>query len=608
MNPREISERLSGKTDAVVRHLLPNGRIDGQEWRVGSIHGEEGKSLGVRLTGDKTGVWSDFATGESGDLLDLWVKTKGVNLSDAMQEAKSFLGISDTRFHGHRSKQYKSPKMPTCKAVKSNSSVFKYLTEERGLTRETIAAFKVAESCDSIIFPFIHDDKVVMVKRLMLERKNGKKDIRPTSSEQEPCLFGWQAIPDDTRSVSICEGEIDAMSLHQLGFPALSVPFGGGTGAKHNWIENEYDRLERFDEIYLCMDNDAGGNAAIEEIASRLGRHRCRIVQLPCKDANDFLKSGKDTFDLAKHFNDAKTMDPVELKPASHFQDDIIREFYPPDNASLGFFSPWNKVGNKLMHRPGEVTILAGVNGHGKSEGTGHIVLDAIKQGVKACIASLEFKPAKWLYRLTRQGAGIQEPSVPYIQAIQEWFGDRLWVFDVVGTAKADKIIEVFEYACRRYGLKLFVIDNLSKLDIGLDNYDKQRDFVDQLTDFAKDHDCHVILVAHSRKAFDDSNAGGKFDVKGSGAITDLADTVLIWWRNRPKEEKVRKAANNVDSSILEKPDAVVRCEKQRNGEEEPVICLWFDKASHQFLPSYKAKPKRYVEFSVKRFKGEAAL
>lgn len=164
-----------------------------------------------------------------------------------------------------------------------------------------------------------------------------------------------------------------------------------------------------------------------------------------------------------------------------------------------------------------------------------------------------------------------------------------------MGTAKADKIIEVFEYACRRYRLKLFVIDNLSKLDIGLENYDGQRDFVDRLTDFAKDHDCHVILVAHSRKAFDDSKAGGKFDVKGSGAITDLADTVLVWWRNRPKEERVRKAGKNVDSSILEKPDAVVRCEKQRNGEDEPVICLWFDRGSHQFLPSYKSKSKSYA-------------
>jgi twinkle protein len=584
----------------VARHLLPSGKRDGQEWRIGSVDGAEGKSLGVRLSGDKAGVWSDFATGVSGDLIDLWAKTKGIRLSDAIQEAKSFLGISDTTFHGHRSKQYKTPKVPKCKIVNSDSPVSKYLIDERGLNMETVKDYKIAEAGNSIVFPFMVDNTPVMVKRLLLERKKGKKSIQPTSRGQEPCLFGWQAIPEDARSVTLCEGEIDAMSLYQLGFPALSVPFGGGAGAKQAWIENEYDRLERFDEIYLCMDNDPEGQAAVEEISNRLGRYRCKIVQLPCKDANDFLKSGKDTFDLAKHFNDAKTMDPVELKPASHFQDDIIREFYPPDNASLGFFTPWNKVGNKLMLRPGEVTILAGVNGHGKSEGTGHIVLDAIKQGVKACIASLEFKPAKWLYRLTRQAAGIQEPSVPYIQAIQEWFGDRLWVFDVVGTAKADKIIEVFEYACRRYGLKLFVIDNLSKLDIGLDNYDKQRDFVDQLTDFAKDHDCHVILVAHSRKAFDDSNAGGKFDVKGSGAITDLADTVLIWWRNRPKEEKVRKAGNNVDSSVLEKPDAVVRCEKQRNGEEEPVICLWFDKASHQFLPSYKSRPKRYVDYSFK--------
>ena len=385
----------------------------------------------------------------------------------------------------------------------------RYLIEERGLTRETIDAYRVAEDEKSIIFPFIHDDSPVMIKRLLLERKKGKKDIRPTSSEQEPILFGWQAIPENARSVTICEGELDAMSLFQLGFPALSVPFGGGIGAKQSWIENEYERLQRFDQINLCMDNDPEGQAAVKEICDRLGRHRCKVVQLPCKDANEYLLSGHDTFDFAKLSNEARTLDPSELKPSSHFDNDVVKEFYPPPGFSIGFYTPWQKVGCRLMFRPGEVTVLAGVNGHGKSEGAGHITLDAINQGEKACIASLEFKPAKWLYRLTRQASGVDEPAIPYIKAIQKWFGDRLWVFDVVGTAKAEKIIEVFTYARQRYGIRLFVIDNLSKLDIGLDNYDKQRDFVDQLTDFAKDHDSHVILVAHSRKTMDDSKAGG---------------------------------------------------------------------------------------------------
>ena len=90
-------------------------------------------------------------------------------------------------------------------------------------------------------------------------------------------------------------------------------------------------------------------------------------------------------------------------------------------------------------------------------------------------------------------------------------------------------------------------------------------------------------------------------DVKGTGAITDMADTVLSVWRNKPKEEAVREAnlKNEVASSeIRGKPDAILSCHKQRNGEAEPKIGLWFDLESHQFLEYQSSRPQPYVIFS----------
>lgn len=87
----------------------------------------------------------------------------------------------------------------------------------------------------------------------------------------------WLAGPDkSTRLVVLCEGEIDCMTFTQLGYDALSVPFGGGKGAKQQWIEYEYHNLDRFQEIWLCTDNDDVGREAAKEIARRLGEHRCR--------------------------------------------------------------------------------------------------------------------------------------------------------------------------------------------------------------------------------------------------------------------------------------------------------------------------------------------
>jgi len=65
------------------------------------------------------------------------------------------------------------------------------------------------------------------------------------------------------------------MSISEMGHQALSVPFGGGGGAKQRWIETEFEALERFDKIYLCMDADEEGRLATTEIANRLGF--CRI-------------------------------------------------------------------------------------------------------------------------------------------------------------------------------------------------------------------------------------------------------------------------------------------------------------------------------------------
>src|SRR5690606_40595462 len=87
MRATELAHRLAADVEGVVRLLLPNGRREGHEWRVGSVHGESGRSLGVHMTGQKAGVWLDGATGESGDLIGLWMAVKGLSLRDACKEA-----------------------------------------------------------------------------------------------------------------------------------------------------------------------------------------------------------------------------------------------------------------------------------------------------------------------------------------------------------------------------------------------------------------------------------------------------------------------------------------------------------------------------------------
>lgn len=594
MTPRELSQLLARDAESVAKHLLPAGKRIGHEWRCGSTDNDPGSSLGVHLTGDKAGVWADFASGQSGDLIDLWQEVRRLSVLEAIREAADWLGVSmdPPKFAGRSPRRTFSQPTTSPTDMREASEVWQYLTVTRRLSPQTIRALRIGEQRAAVIFPFYDDaGNLVMCKwRAIREKRCGV-----TEKNMRPALFGWQAIPPSARAIVICEGEFDAAAFYEYGIPALSVPFGGGGGEKQAWIEYEYDRLERFDDIFLAMDDDEEGRKATGEIIDRLGRHRCRVVTLPYKDANECLIHGVTKDVVMTCMKRSRTQDPTELKNAGDYRDSILAEFSPTPEQT-GFMAPWDRI-KTLRFRPGEVTLIAGVNGHGKSEACGHFTLDAMLQGVKVCVASMEFKPHKWLKRITQQASGVSQPTEEYAHRIIDWLERYLWVFDVVTTAKTDLLLEVFRYARKRYGITLFVIDNLSKLNIDLDDYNGQRAFIDQLTDFAKQHDVHVFLVAHLRKSEDDSKPGGKFDVKGSGAITDLVDTVLIWWRNRKKEEKLaRTDISDADREETERlPDAVCRCEKQRNGDDEPRIPLWFHRPSHQFLQSPHHPPKQYV-------------
>lgn len=606
MTPSQIAEQLAERVEDVVRDLLPGGRRVGHEWVAGDVTGGAGDSLKVRLTGQGAGKWKDFASSaKGGDLIDLWAQAKGLPLGEAIKDVRKYLGIVEPRFEGARQKVYQKPERPP--NLLAASKVDGGFLESRGVLRAA-DAYKVKVSNGALVFPYLTPDGVTahLKFRALREKKFW------SSPGTRPTLFGWQAIPKDARAVVITEGELDAMSMWCYGFPALSVPFGTGTGAKLDWVAEEWDNLERFDDIYVAFDQDDAGQAGMLALVDRLGRHRCRVISLPMKDANACLMAGVTPDAMIKLVRDAVTLDPVELKSAVQYVDDVITEFYPPTNAPIGFMAPWERFGQKFQFRYGECTILAGANGHGKSEGAGHIALEAMAQNVRTCVASLEFKPRKWLARLARQALCSFTPTEVDLRRLHEWYADKLWVFDVTGRIDYKRVLQVFEYAYRRYGIRLFVLDNMSKLGMGEDDYNGQKEFTEALTSFTMSHDVHVLCIAHMRKSESshDDKPGGKNSVKGSGAITDLVDNVLIWWRNKAKEDMLNQLSfpPRMDSEMSpeeheakkrewqEKPDAIVRCEKQRGGTgEEPMQFLHFDRESHQFIAKRDERPRKYL-------------
>jgi len=614
MRAKEISELLANRALEVAQYLYPAGVKRGDEYCVGNIEGDAGDSLSIRLFGSKAGVWSDFATGQSGDLLDLFAlrfsfdKGASTGIREAMEQAKAYLGIRDKRmissaraFSEKEKKIYKKPDSKKLLGLVNNASARKYLEDERCLLRETVDKFLVMQAGDDIAFPY-YSQGLEFVKYLKINRTDAKKQMY-VEKDCKPILFGWQAIPNTTREITICEGEIDAMTLSQFGIPALSVPLGAGTGSKNDWITHEFDKLAHFDKIYICMDNDDAGQLAAKEIAERLGYHRCPIVQLPFKDANECLQNGLNSEDIHYFFESALTIDPEELKKASLYRDLTKEVFTPRVGEFVGYEPLWELSRGKVLFRPNELSIWTGINGHGKSQFLGEIILQMITQGAKVCIASMELKPERLLARMCRQATAMRDPSEDYLDAVFEAWDDHLWLFELVGTAKSKRLLEVFSYARQRYGIDVFVIDSFLTLDIAGDDYNGQKQFIEQLRDFKNTHNCQIHIVMHPRKALDESIVPNKLDIKGSGDITDLADNCFTIWRDKIKEICANKQTfgqmlTEKEIERLNSSDGLWRCDKQRHGEWEGVIRFWYDKDSFRYMDNAGKKPKPYVEWS----------
>ena len=263
-------------------------------------------------------------------------------------------------------------------------------------------------------------------------------------------------------------------------------------------------------------------------------------------------------FDVYLRETDAKT----NVKPAALWLADLIERLRKPDHTKRVFL-PWEQARDVFNFRPGEVSLWAGQNGHGKTQVVSQVALSLMGQGEKVVIASFEMKPATTMQRLARMFVGANPFSPEFqgrdgVEAISElyrdlaeWTNNRLWIYDQQGTVSADKVIGMARYCAKELGVTHIIIDSLMKCVRGEDDYNGQKEFVDELTALARDNQVHVHLIHHTRKPVNEHHIPDKYDNKGSGAITDLVDNVMMVWRNKAKEDDVKaKAVNSSTNSF----------------------------------------------------------
>lgn len=281
----------------------------------------------------------------------------------------------------------------------------------------------------------------------------------------------------------------------------------------------------------------------------------------------------------------------TKVRNASSYKDELIQHLLSPEDHK-GVFLPWTKTTDKLRLRRNELTLWPGFNGHGKSLVLNQIMLYAMAQGEKALIASMEMTPVRTMERMCKQALGLANPSPTEVKSFADWTDNRLWIYDHQGAVEWKNLLGVMRYCASELGINQFIIDSLMRCGISDDDYAGQKSFVDALCTFRLDYDVHVHLVAHSRKREDEFTPPGKYDLKGSGTITDLADNVITVFRNKAKEKSIQ----NGKAVSIDEPDVLLICDKQRHHEWEGSIGLWYLKGSMQFVEEDTSKPIRLMD------------
>ena len=224
---------------------------------------------------------------------------------------------------------------------------------------------------------------------------------------------------------------------------------------------------------------------------------------------------------------DLSTVPTTEAVPKNR----VMSGFLPMDYCTGGFCG-------------GQISIWTGRRGEGKSTLLGQLMAEAVQQNRAVCAYSGELPAAQFKRSVALQIAGpgnlrkVPDPVTGRFEyepadmgPIDRWLEGKFFLTDIRQATAHDEdyIISLFEYAARRYGCSVFLVDNIMTTQLKgekeLGHLGAQKEFVRRLCAFAKSRDVHVHMVAHPRKAGDKALSAD--DIAGANEIGNLADKLF---------------------------------------------------------------------------------
>jgi len=403
-------------------------------------------------------------------------------------------------------------------------------------------------------------------------------------------LFGFHTVPDDATEIVITEGEYDAMAVYQAtGRPAVSLP----NGCRSLPVE-VLPLLERFEKIYLWMDNDGPGQEGAEKFAKKVGQNRCLLVkpestsEATPKDANEALLMG---LDLNVMLDKAKLVPHERILSFEELRSQVLHEIMHPDKY-VGVPVPSLPVFTSLVKgfRRGEVTVITGPTGSGKvrylivmdaadsvvlssfahtlllqTTFLGQLSLDFAEQDVNTLWGSFEIKNTRLMHKLlqqfSRQPLPVGKPeAIESLNALADRFQELpLYFMKFHGGSDVDDVLDAMDFAVYVNDVEHIILDNMQFMisrntsgGSSFDKFDIQDIAIEKFRKFATERDVHVTLVCHPKKEEEGARLGIN-SVYGSAKATQEADTVLIL-QNDGRRKYIEVKKNRFDGTLGSAP------------------------------------------------------
>ena len=406
---------------------------------------------------------------------------------------------------------------------------------------------------------------------IVAEKYRGKdKEFGWSGDSKKAGLFGQQLWkPNKKISITITEGEIDAMSISQLQqnkYPVVSIP-SGANGAKRE-IKKNLEWLLGFKEVVLCFDNDKAGQAAVEEVAPLFPPKFVRIVHLPLKDANDMIKNNR-SFELSTALRDAKHYTPDGILQGQAVLDQLRNEEEVISYLFPEFLSNTNRMLGGI--RMSELMVITAGTGSGKTTMLKQLQYHYFKNSeLNQALIHLEEplrRTAKDLVGISmdvRLHLNSEVDNAEYLARAEELFlatdsegNARLNLYDSFGSMDSEDLYNKIRFMVKGLDCKVIWLDHLSILVSGLGQVGDERRAIDQIMHELKsltvELDCFIGLVVHlnnnTQTPFEEGGAITINNLRGSGGIKQLSDSVIAISRNQQAEEEHDR--NTVKVSIL---------------------------------------------------------